>query len=59
MQANGIKKYKVAASLTPFALIPAVTGGIGGYIVGTLLQSAAIGLFKSYWMLPTSFVAFS
>jgi ABC-type lipoprotein release transport system permease subunit len=48
MQANGVHKYKIAISLTPFALLPAAAGGISGYLAGTLLQGPAIGLFKSY-----------
>jgi hypothetical protein len=48
MQANGVSKSSIALSLTPFALVPAAAGGIGGYLVGTLLQKAAIGLFSSY-----------
>jgi putative ABC transport system permease protein len=59
MQANGIKKSQIAFSLTPFALIPAIIGGIGGYIAGLLLQSSAMGLFSNYWMLPTAFASFN
>ncbi|MDR2823161.1 MAG: ABC transporter permease [Mycoplasmataceae bacterium] len=59
MQANGIKKRQIAFSLTPFAFIPAIIGGVGGYLIGTLLQKAALGLFSNYWMLPTPFASFS
>mgnify|MGYP002470445045 CR=1 FL=1 len=59
MQANGIKKWSIAISLTPFAFIPSLLGGIAGYLLGTFLQSAAIGLFSSYWTLPTNLLAFS
>ncbi|GHU47531.1 hypothetical protein FACS1894218_2130 [Bacilli bacterium] len=48
MQSNGVSKYKIAASLTPFALIPAVIGGIGGYVIGLLFQAPAIALFSNY-----------
>ncbi len=59
VQANGIKKRTIALSLTPFAFIPSLIGGICGYLIGTFLQSAAIGLFSSYWTLPTNLLAFS
>jgi putative ABC transport system permease protein len=48
MRANGIKKSSIALSLTPFALLPAIIGGVGGYVAGLLLQSPAIGLFSQY-----------
>ncbi|MCQ2747857.1 MAG: FtsX-like permease family protein [Mycoplasmoidaceae bacterium] len=58
MRANGITKGKIAASLLPFALIPSIVGGVGAYIVGLLLQAAALTLFKKYWMLPTPLIGF-
>jgi hypothetical protein len=48
MQANGINKRKIALSLTPFALLPAVIGGFSGYLIGFLLQKPTIGLFSNY-----------
>lgn len=58
MRANGISKLKIALSLSPFALFPAVIGGIAAYITGLLLQPAALHLFSNYWMLPTPLIAF-
>lgn len=59
MRANGIKKWKIAISLLPFALLPAVVGGISAYVTGLGLQAAALSLFKSYWMLPTTLIKFN
>lgn len=59
MQANGIKKWSIALSLTPFSFIPSLIGGIGGYLIGTFLQNPTLGLFSSYWTLPTSILSFS
>ncbi len=59
IQANGVKKWNIALSLTPFALIPSLIGGISGYLLGTFLQKPAIGLFSNFWTLPTSVLAFS
>lgn len=59
MRANGISKWAIALSLIPFAFIPSLIGGICGYVVGTSLQSAAIGLFSVYWTLPTTILSFS
>ena len=59
LQANGISRSKIAASMIPFALIPTVIGGILGVLVGTFLQIPILGLFKNYWMLPTTVLGFS
>ena len=56
---NGVSKWKIIFSMTPFALIPAAIGGVCGYIFGLLLQAFALSLFGAYWMLPTSLIAFS
>ena len=58
MRANGIKKWKIALSLFPFALLPAVIGGVAAYLFGFFLQAGALTLFKSYWMLPTPLLGF-
>lgn len=58
MRANGIKKWKIALSLFPFALLPAIIGGIAAYLVGLLLQGPMLMLFSNYWMLPTPLFGF-
>ena len=58
MRANGIKKWKIGLSLLPFALFPAIIGGIAAYFLGLFLQPAALALFSSYWMLPTPLLTF-
>lgn len=58
MRANGIKKWKIALSLFPFAFLPALVGGIAAYVTGLLLQAPMLLLFKSYWMLPTPLFGF-
>lgn len=59
MRANGIKKWKIGVSLLPFALFPALVGGIAAYFTGLGLQAAALSLFSNYWMLPTPLIKFS
>lgn len=54
MNANGVSKWMIALSLLPFAIIPTITGGILGVVCGVLLQIPVLGLFKNYWMLPTT-----
>lgn len=58
MRANGIKKWKIGVSLLPFALLPAIIGGVGAYLLGLFLQPVALNLFSSYWMLPTPLLKF-
>lgn len=58
MRANGIKKWKIGLSLLPFALFPAIIGGVAAYFLGLFLQPAALALFSSYWMLPTPLLKF-
>jgi putative ABC transport system permease protein len=48
MQANGISKRRIAFSLMPFALLPAILGGFSGYLIGFFLQKPAISLFSNY-----------
>lgn len=59
IQANGVNKLSIALSLTPFALIPSLVGGISGYLLGTFLQKPTIRLFSNFWTLPTGILAFS
>ncbi len=59
MRANGISKFKIVLSLIPFALLPALVGGIGAYLIGFFLQAPALLLFSNYWMLPTPLLSFS
>ncbi|MBQ0045583.1 MAG: ABC transporter permease [Mycoplasma sp.] len=59
MRANGIKKWKIGLSLLPFALVPALIGGIAAYLTGLGLQAAALSLFSNYWMLPTPLIKFN
>lgn len=59
MRANGISKGKIALSMLPFALFPAVVGGISAYFIGFFLQAPALLLFSNYWMLPTPLLGFS
>ncbi len=59
MRANGIKKWKIGVSLLPFALFPALVGGIAAYFTGLGLQAGALSLFSNYWMLPTPLIKFS
>ncbi len=59
MRANGIKKWKIAFSLFPFALLPALVGGVAAYFTGLFLQAPMLTLFSNYWMLPTPLIGFS
>ena len=59
MKANGISNAKIATSILPIAIIPALFGTIFGAIIGTLLQLPVLGLFSNYWMLPTQLLGFN
>lgn len=59
MQASGYKKREIVTALNIFICIPTILSSICGYIVGFLLQSAAIGILGNFWTIPTSFAAFS
>jgi putative ABC transport system permease protein len=59
MQANGISKMKIALAMAPFIFVPTLIGGIGGYLIGTFLQPAAIDLFSTYWLIPSPLLAVS
>jgi predicted lysophospholipase L1 biosynthesis ABC-type transport system permease subunit len=48
MKANGISNTKIATSILPIAIIPALFGTIFGAIIGTLLQLPVLGLFSNY-----------
>lgn len=52
MNANGYSKTKVIYALSTLGLIPAFIGGLVGYMVGFFTNTYALGLFKSYWLLP-------
>lgn len=59
MKANGISNAKIATSILPLAIIPALFGTIFGAIIGTLLQLPVLGLFSNYWMLSTQLLGFN
>lgn len=59
MRANGVRRRKIVFSLIPFALLPAIIGGFIGYIVGFGLQQVSIGLFHTYWTIPTNYLGFN
>jgi putative ABC transport system permease protein len=48
MRANGVRRRKIVFSLIPFALLPAIIGGVMGYFIGFLLQAPTLGLFHNY-----------
>jgi putative ABC transport system permease protein len=48
MRANGVRRRKIVFSLIPFAMIPAIIGGVIGYIVGFLLADPTVQLFHNY-----------
>ena len=59
MRANGVRRRKIVFSLIPFAMIPAIIGGVIGYVVGFLLQGEAVRMFHNYWTIPTQFIGFN
>lgn len=54
IRSNGVSKTKIILSLIPFSFVPAVIGGISGYLLGMFLQIPALNLFSTFWTLPTS-----
>ncbi|PAF54860.1 ABC transporter permease [Mycoplasmopsis agassizii] len=56
---QGYTPMQISLSLTTFALITAVVGGVLGYITGHFLQSYVIQLFSNYWSIPTTLQTFN
>ncbi|TQC51530.1 ABC transporter permease [Mycoplasmopsis mucosicanis] len=56
--AQGYSPSRIALSLTIFAAVTSVLGGILGYAVGNRLQLSLLNVFSSYWTLPKETVSF-
>ncbi|WP_036438055.1 ABC transporter permease [Mycoplasmopsis gallinarum] len=57
--AQGYQPYKIAFSLTAFAFVTCLIGGILGYILGNNLQYLLFNIFSSYWTLPKTTLNFN
>ncbi|WP_029608625.1 ABC transporter permease [Mycoplasma simbae] len=56
--AQGYSANRIALSLTVFALVTSVIGGVLGYTVGNRLQLLLLNVFSSYWTLPKETLSF-
>ncbi|WP_029512627.1 ABC transporter permease [Mycoplasmopsis iners] len=57
--AQGYSPTQIAASLTVFAIVTAIIGGILGYVVGNKLQFVVLDTFSAYWTLPKNTLMFN
>ncbi|MBU4691736.1 ABC transporter permease [Mycoplasma sp. ES3225-GEN-MYC] len=56
--AQGYTATQIGLSLTVFALVTSIIGGVLGYVVGNRLQLLLLNVFSSYWTLPKETVKF-
>ncbi|MGL4950305.1 MAG: FtsX-like permease family protein [Mycoplasma sp.] len=59
LRANGIKKRTIVMATSTFGIIPSVVGGILAYIVAQFTQTSLIGLYSTYWIIPTAITLFN
>ncbi|MBZ4218336.1 ABC transporter permease [Mycoplasma tauri] len=57
--AQGYKPIEIAISLTAFAMVTAIVGGVLGYVIGFRTQTLLQNVFSNYWTLPKEVVPFS
>ncbi|WP_338822620.1 ABC transporter permease [Mycoplasmopsis felifaucium] len=56
--AQGYKPIEIALSMTVFAMVTAIIGGVLGYTIGNRVQLYLQNIFSSYWTLPKVAVPF-
>lgn len=59
LQANGVNKWRINASILLFSIIPSSIGGLIGYFSGFILQDTVLNIFSNYWYIPTQVLAFN
>ncbi|MGL4952053.1 MAG: ABC transporter permease, partial [Mycoplasma sp.] len=59
LRANGVKKRVIVFSTTILGVFPSLVGGSFAYLVCQLTQNALIGLFSTYWVIPTAVTIFN
>ncbi|QBF34679.1 ABC transporter permease [Mycoplasmopsis phocirhinis] len=57
--AQGYSRWQIALSLSVFALLTSVIGGVLGYTVGNKLQLVLLEIFSGYWTLPKQTISFN
>ncbi|MCT4469607.1 ABC transporter permease [Mycoplasma sp. HS2188] len=57
--AQGYTAWQIALSLTVFALVTSVIGGVLGYTIGNKLQLVLLEIFSGYWTLPKETIRFN
>ncbi|WP_041103387.1 ABC transporter permease [Mycoplasmopsis californica] len=55
---QGYTASQIALSLTVFALVTSIIGGVMGYTIGNSLQLTLLNVFGSYWTLPKETISF-
>lgn len=58
LRAQGYKTSKIAIAFCAFGWIPAIVGGLAGYILGFALQKPAMNVLSSYWTLENNIIPF-
>ena len=56
--AQGYKPIQIALSLTAFAMVTSLVGGILGYVVGNRAQLLLLNIFSNYWTLQKEWIPF-
>ena len=59
LRANGIKKRWIVSCIPLLSLIPAVGGGLSGYLFAQFTQELFINLYSFYWTIPTPLTVFN
>lgn len=59
LRSNGYKKRSIIWAMPIFAILPAVVGGLMGYICSFFLQSVSLNIYSFYWVIPTIITPFN
>ncbi|VEU60454.1 Uncharacterized ABC transporter permease MG468 homolog [Mycoplasmopsis bovigenitalium] len=55
---QGYSVSQIALSLTIFALVTSIIGGVLGYVIGNRLQLTLLSVFSNYWTMPKETINF-
>ncbi|UUM19822.1 MULTISPECIES: ABC transporter permease [unclassified Mycoplasma] len=57
--AQGYTQMQIALSMTAFAFITSLVGGISGYLLGFINQALGLKIISAYWTIPIETLSFS